>query len=80
MVGISIVTVRYKPVSDDTGHKLWYRPVSVGPHTGKPSDRYVSPISGKTGRFSIRRLIMCITNKELVCRIIRAGSRLTAAL
>ncbi|RRT70278.1 hypothetical protein B296_00036582 [Ensete ventricosum] len=33
MVGISTVAARYKPVSDNTGHKLRYHPVLDGPRT-----------------------------------------------
>ncbi|RZR79651.1 hypothetical protein BHM03_00005441 [Ensete ventricosum] len=45
---------RYGPVTIDFDRYRvcsLYRPVQGGLHTGKPSDRYVPPVPGSTGRY-----------------------------
>ncbi|RRT72792.1 hypothetical protein B296_00030805 [Ensete ventricosum] len=49
---VSVNFARYIYVMIDSDRYIpcnsWYRPVQDGPHTGKPSDRYVPPIPGGT--------------------------------
>ncbi|RWW23752.1 hypothetical protein GW17_00011978 [Ensete ventricosum] len=52
-VDMENVCTQLELVSDDTGHKLRYRPVSGGPYTNKPLDQYVPPVSSGTGRFQL---------------------------